>query len=101
MSIRSSIHASLFVALLAPAVASADGGVIRFVGAVVEPSSCMPRVTHANPAARPTVACAPVRGQGTFDPALRVKTSVVQVPAEGPQAGRAASKRYVVTLEYI
>lgn len=100
MSVRASIHASLFVALLAPAVASASGGIIRFVGAIVEPALCMPRVTPASAAALPRVACAPEFRTHAVDPALRVKTSVREVPAQNTE-GPASGKRYLVTLEYL
>lgn len=100
MSVRASIHASLFVALLAPAVASASGGVIRFVGAIVEPAVCMPRVTPASAHGLPRVACAPESRTRAVDPALRVKTSVREVPATHAEA-QASGKRYLVTLDYL
>ncbi|WP_313700655.1 hypothetical protein [Achromobacter sp.] len=100
MSVRTSIHASLFVALLAPAVAGANGGVIRFAGAIVEPAACRPRVTPASAGGLPQVACAPDSRTRAVDPALRVKTSVREVPPANAEA-RAPGKRYVVTLEYL
>lgn len=101
MSIRLSVHASLFVVLLAPGLASADGGVVRFAGAVVEPASCRPRVTQATPVALPRVACSPASRAGTFDPGLRAKTDVRELPADRGAAPGASSRRYVVTLEYL
>lgn len=105
MTISSSVHAFLFFALLAPAVASADGGVIRFVGAIVEPGNCQSRVTQAGPASHPQVSCAPVAGkrtQAALEAASRVKTSVRQLApeTETEPARAAAPKRYLVLLEY-
>lgn len=100
MSIRSTVRASLFVALLAPAMASADGGVIRFVGAIVEPGQCMPRVTQAGPQAMPQVSCAPAAGKSTYDPASRVVASVRPLAPEGDAAQAAGAKRYLVMLQY-
>ncbi|MGW9063115.1 hypothetical protein ACWGPO_03430 [Achromobacter animicus] len=100
MSARPSIHAFLVVALLAPAVAGASGGVIRFVGGIVEPAVCRPRVTPASAGGLPRVACAPESRARAVDPAPRVKTSVREVPA-GTAEDRAAGKRYLVTLEYL
>lgn len=100
MSVRTSLHASLFVALLAPAVASASGGVIRFAGAIVEPADCLPRVTPASAAGLPRVACAPESRARAADPAPRVKISVRELPPANADA-RASDKRYLVTLEYL
>ncbi|WP_312436115.1 hypothetical protein [Achromobacter sp.] len=100
MSVRTSLHACLVVALLAPAVANASGGVIRFVGAVVEPAVCMLRVTPAIAGGLPRVACATESRTRTVDLAPRVKTSVREVPAATAE-DRAAGKRYLVTLEYL
>lgn len=101
MSARTSLHASLFVALLAPAVASASGGVIRFAGAIVEPAVCLPRVTPATGAGLPRVACAPESRTGAVDPAPRVKASVREVPPANADDARVSGKRYLVTLEYL
>lgn len=100
MSIRSSVRASLFVALLAPAMASADGGVIRFVGSIVEPGQCMPRVTQAGPEVLPRVSCAPVADKRAYDPASRVQTSVRLLAPDAGQAAAAGHKRYLVMLDY-
>ncbi|KAG1246587.1 hypothetical protein G6F65_020605 [Rhizopus arrhizus] len=40
MTIRNSVFALSFVSLLAPAVAGASDGAIRFTGAIVEPAAC-------------------------------------------------------------
>ncbi|MEN4921814.1 hypothetical protein ABE485_24330 [Achromobacter spanius] len=101
MSIRSSVHALLFAALLAPTMASADTGVIRFVGAIVEPGKCMPRVTQASPGAHPQVACAPVAGGRAFDPVRHVKTDVRAIQSAEDKASGATPRRYLVTLEYL
>ena len=100
MSVRTSIQAFLVVALLAPAVASASGGVIRFVGAIVEPAVCLPRVTPASAAGLPRVTCVPESRTRAVNPARRVKTSVREVPAVNAEA-QALGKRYLVTLEYL
>lgn len=102
MSIRSSIHASLFVALLAPTVASADGGVIRFVGAIVESGTCMPLVTQPGAGANPRVTCGTVPGERPTDSTRRVKTDVRELffPADHNSPG-ATPRRFLVTLEYL
>lgn len=100
MSARTSIHAFLVVALLAPAVAGASGGAIRFVGGIVEPAVCLPRVTPASAGGLPRVTCAPESRTRAVDPAPRVKTSVREVPAANAEA-QASGKRYLVTLEYL
>ena len=100
MSARTSIHAFLVVALLAPAVAGASGGVIHFVGGIVEPAVCLPRVTPASAGGLPRVVCVPESRTRAVDPAPRIKTSVREVPADTTE-DRAAGKRYLVTLEYL
>ncbi|WP_139026498.1 hypothetical protein [Achromobacter arsenitoxydans] len=102
MSIRSSLHASLYVALLAPTVASANGGVIRFVGAIVEPAACVPRVTQPGSGGHPQVACGIVPGERPTDTANRVKTDVRELasPADDKTPG-ATPRRYLVTVEYL
>lgn len=102
MSIRSSIHASLFVALLAPTVASADGGVIRFVGAIVESGTCMPRVTQPGPGRHPQVSCRAVPGERASDSPRRVKMDVRELFISATDDTRGATpRRYLVTLEYL
>ncbi|CAB3662954.1 hypothetical protein LMG26690_00673 [Achromobacter animicus] len=100
MSVRTSLYACLIVALVAPAVASASDGVIRFAGAIVEPAVCMPRVTPAIAGGLPRVVCATESRIRAADPALRVKTSVREMPAATAE-DRAAGKHYLVTLEYL
>ncbi|WP_158685855.1 hypothetical protein [Achromobacter spanius] len=91
----------MFVALTVPALANAGGGVIGFIGAVVEPAVCTPRVTPASPGGLPRVACAPDYRGRALQPALRVRTSVREVPAPANADARGSGKRYVVTLDYL
>lgn len=101
MSIRSMIHAFMVFSLLAPAVARAEGGVIRFAGAVVEPANCIPRVSNADRGLPPRVSCAPGARDLASEPGVRVRTHVRELASDKGRVRSAEPRRYLVTLEYL
>ncbi|MBB1594035.1 hypothetical protein [Achromobacter sp. UMC46] len=102
MAIHSLARALWCVSLLAPAVASASDGVIRFSGAIVEPAGCRvdTQGAGAGPAA-PRVSCQAPAGRAAVPAGNVVTVSTKVLPAAPGQGGSAAREARIVTLDYL
>ncbi|MGE8640274.1 MAG: hypothetical protein ACN6PR_16585 [Achromobacter sp.] len=102
MTIRNSVFALSFVSLLAPAVAGASDGVIRFTGAIVESTSCRVDMEGRKVgAAAPQVHCDRSAGRVPLPTANIVKVSIQALPPVPGRNGGPDQRYSIVTLDYL
>lgn len=102
MTIRNSVFALSFVSLLAPAVAGASDGMIRFTGAIVEPTACRVDMEGRKAgAAAPQVHCDRPAGSAPLVAASIVKVSTKALPPVPDRNGGPDRHYRIVTLDYL
>lgn len=102
MTVRNSLLALSFVSLLAPAVASAYDGAIRFSGAIVESAGCRVQMEGRSAGAlAPRVSCEGSMGRKAIPAANIVRVSVKALPPVADRKGGPDRQYRIVTLEYL
>ncbi|CAB3626547.1 hypothetical protein [Achromobacter pestifer] len=102
MTIRRLVRALSVISLLAPAVASANGGMIRFSGAIVESAQCKVDAQGSTPrAVTPRVSCPAPAGRPGARTENIVKVTTTALPPVAGQNGGPPRQHRIVTLEYL
>lgn len=102
MTIRNSVFALSFVSLLAPAVAGARDGAIRFTGAIVEPAACRLDMQGRKAGAVPSSArCDQPAGRLPLPAANIVTVSIKALPPVPGRNGGPDQRYSIVTLDYL
>jgi len=102
MTVRNSLLALSLVSLLAPSMASAHDGTIRFSGAIVESAGCQVQMEGRSAAAPvPKVTCEGSDGRKAIPAANIVKVSSKALPPVADRNGGPARQYRLVTLDYL
>lgn len=102
MTIRNSVFALSFVSLLAPSMAGASDGMIRFTGAIVESTACRVDMKEAKAGrAAPQVHCDQQAGRVVQPAASIVKVSTKALPPVPGRNGGPDQRYSIVTLDYL
>ncbi|MGV2865242.1 hypothetical protein [Achromobacter sp. ESBL13] len=101
MMIRCSAFVVFAAATLVPMAASAAGGIIRFSGAIVEPTRCQVSPPRDARQTVPRVSCVAAAGRpaASADSVVKVSTKALQ-PLPGRSGARDVPHR-LVTLDYL